>query len=88
VAVTVSVQLVGVYLVFASLIVPALATHGMRGWRLATGLGLGVAGYTAGLSLAALADLPAGAASVWMLAAAGLVLVLIRFSVAPPRPIC
>lgn len=88
IAVTVSVQLVGVYLVFASLIVPALATHGMLRRRLATGLGLGVAGYTAGLSLAALADLPAGAASVWMLAAAGLVFVLIRFSVAPPRPIC
>ncbi|MDT3737009.1 MAG: metal ABC transporter permease [Denitratisoma sp.] len=88
VAVTVSVQLVGVYLVFASLIVPALATHGMLRRRLAAGLGLGVAGYTAGLSLAALADLPAGATSVWMLAAAGLVFVFIRFSVAPPRPIC
>lgn len=88
VAVTISVQLVGVYLVFASLIVPALATHGMLRRRLPAGLGLGVAGYTAGLSLAALADLPAGAASVWMLAAAGLVFVLIRFSVAPPRPIC
>lgn len=88
VAVTVSVQLVGVYLVFASLIVPALATHGMRHFRLLTGLGLGVAGYTAGLSLAALADLPAGAASVWMLAAAGLVFALIRYAVARPRPIC
>jgi zinc/manganese transport system permease protein len=88
IAVTVSVQLVGVYLVFASLIVPALATHGMRRFRLLTGFGLGVAGYTAGLSLAALVDLPAGAASVWMLAAAGFVFVLIRFSVAPPRPIC
>ncbi len=32
-AITVSVQLVGVYLVFASLIVPALATSGMSGKR-------------------------------------------------------
>lgn len=88
VAVTVSVQLVGVYLVFASLIVPALATHGLRRWRLATGFGIGAAGYAAGLTLAALADLPAGAASVWMLAATGLVFSLLRSGVAPPRSIC
>lgn len=87
VAVTVSVQLVGVYLVFASLIVPALATHGMRQRRL-TGFCVGAAGYVAGLSLAALADLPAGAASVWMLAMAGLVFALFRSGVAPPRSIC
>ena len=88
VAVTVSVQLVGVYLVFASLIVPALATHGLQRRRLATGFGIGAAGYAAGLSLAALADLPAGAASVWMLAAAGLGFALLRSGVAPPRSIC
>ncbi len=88
VAVTVSVQLVGVYLVFASLIVPALATHGMRQRRLAAGFGIGAAGYAAGLLLAALADLPAGAASVWMLAAAGLAFALIRSSVAPSRRLC
>lgn len=87
-AVTVSVQLVGVYLVFASLIVPALATHGLRQRRMAAGLGIGAAGYLAGLSLAALADLPAGAASVWMLAGTGLIFALIRSGVAPPRPIC
>ena len=87
-AVTVSVQLVGVYLVFASLIVPALATHGMRYRRQATAWGIGAAGYLVGLFLAALADLPAGAASVWMLAAAGLVFALIRSGVAPPRPLC
>ena len=88
VAVTVSVQLVGVYLVFASLIVPALATHGLQRRRLATGFGIGAAGYAAGLSLAALADLPAGAASVWMLAATGLGFALLRSGVAPPRSIC
>jgi zinc/manganese transport system permease protein len=88
VAVTLSVQLVGVYLVFASLIVPALATHGLQRWRQAAGIGIGMAGYTAGLSLAALADLPAGAASVWMLAGAGLIFALIRYGVALLRPIC
>ena len=56
--------------------------------RLATGFAIGAAGYAGGLSLAALADLPAGAASVWMLAAAGLVVALLRASVAPSRPIC
>lgn len=88
VAVTVSVQLVGVYLVFASLIVPALASHGLQQRRLATGFAIGAAGYAGGLSLSVLADLPAGAASVWMLAAAGLVVALLRASVAPSRPIC
>jgi len=77
-----------VYLVFASLIVPALASHGLQQRRLATGFAVGAAGYAGGLSLAVLADLPAGAASVWMLAAAGLVVALLRASVAPSRPIC
>ena len=88
VAVTVSVQLVGVYLVFASLIVPALATHGMRRHRLAIGVGIGAMGYAGGLVLAAWADWPAGAASVWMLAGAGLVFALVRSAVARPRPLC
>ncbi|MFQ5635510.1 MAG: metal ABC transporter permease, partial [Gammaproteobacteria bacterium] len=53
--VTASVQLVGVYLVFASLIVPALATRQMRnnGSRLATGYAIGIAGYVLGLALSA-----------------------------------
>jgi zinc/manganese transport system permease protein len=88
IAVTVSVQLVGVYLVFASLIVPALATQGMVRRRLTAGLAVGAAGYATGLGLAATADLPAGAASVWMLAAAGLVFALVRTGVAPCRPVC
>lgn len=78
VAVTVSVQLVGVYLVFASLIVPALASHGMSRGRLPAGYGVGVAGYACGLALAAALDLPAGASSVWALAAAGLTFALAR----------
>ena len=67
-AITASVQLVGVYLVFASLIVPALATAGMRGrGRLAAAYGIGVAGYVAGLVLSAMLDLPSGAMIVWTL---------------------
>jgi zinc/manganese transport system permease protein len=68
-AVTVSVQLVGLYLVFASLIIPALATHRWRGSRVAAGYALGATGYAAGLGASALFDLPAGAVIVWTLAA-------------------
>jgi len=63
--VTQSVQLVGVYLVFASLIIPALAarrfTPRLRLW---VGYGVGVAGYVMGLVLSSLLDLPTGAAIV------------------------
>jgi zinc/manganese transport system permease protein len=73
-AVTASVQLVGVYLVFASLIVPALACrHYRRESRLVVGYGFGAAGYAAGLALSALFDLPSGAVIVWAMAVLGAV---------------
>jgi zinc/manganese transport system permease protein len=73
VAITVSVQLVGVYLVFASLIIPALATAGMKGKsRLAAAYVIGAFGYVLGLCLSAVLDLPSGALIVWTLAACGL----------------
>jgi zinc/manganese transport system permease protein len=71
-AVTVSVQLVGLYLVFATLIVPPLATRRMQRHRLAAAWALGVAGYAAGLVLSTAFDLPSGAVIVWALAVAGL----------------
>ncbi len=72
-AITVSVQLVGVYLVFASLIVPALATVGMTGKRrLVTAYAIGGAGYVIGLATSAVFDLPSGALIVWTLAACAL----------------
>jgi zinc/manganese transport system permease protein len=68
IAVTASVQLVGVYLVFTSLIVPALATRAMRGRaRIVAGYLIGAAGYAIGLALSALLDLPSGAVIVWAL---------------------
>ena len=71
-AVTASVQLVGVYLVFSSLIIPALATRAHVGRRrYAVAYGVGVAGYALGLALSALFDLPSGAVIVWTLAACG-----------------
>ncbi len=58
--ITASVQVVGVYLVFASLIVPALAAED----RLAIGYAGGGAGYVLGLLASAVFDVPAGAAIV------------------------
>jgi zinc/manganese transport system permease protein len=67
--VTLSVQLVGVYLVFASLIVPALATVTLSGGRrLLHGYLLGLLSYGSGLLLSWILDLPSGAVITWMLA--------------------
>jgi zinc/manganese transport system permease protein len=67
ISVTASVQLVGVYLVFASLMVPALATRSVRKHALAAGYAVGLAGYLIGLVLSAVFDLPTGAVIVWTL---------------------
>jgi zinc/manganese transport system permease protein len=66
-AVTVSVQLVGLYLVFASLIVPPLATRTMGRGRLPASWGIGAAGYAAGLVVASWLDWPPGPVIVWAL---------------------
>jgi zinc/manganese transport system permease protein len=73
VVVTASVQMVGVYLVFTSLIVPAVATYRIAGKRqLAAGYALGIASYVAGLALSVVTDLPSGAVIVWTMAVLGL----------------
>jgi zinc/manganese transport system permease protein len=77
--VTASVQLVGVYLVFASLIIPALATRRYpRVQRLAAGYALGALGYALGLIASAVFDLPSGALIVWSLAVLGMVTYVAR----------
>lgn len=77
-AVTASVQMVGVYLVFASLIVPALATHTWRRHQLLLAYGTGGAGYAAGLLLSVWLDLPSGAVIVWAMVLIGVSLILIK----------
>jgi zinc/manganese transport system permease protein len=73
VVVTASVQMVGVYLVFTSLIVPAVATYRYAGrLQLAIGYGLGIASYVIGLALSVVADLPSSAMIVWTMAVLGL----------------
>lgn len=75
ISVTVSVQLVGIYLVFASLILPALATRNLgRRAGLTQAYALGVLAYFSGLVLSALLDLPSGPVIVWMLAGLALAL--------------
>lgn len=74
IAITASVQLVGVFLVFASLIVPALAARG----KLATGYVVGVAGYVVGLVASALLDVPTGAAVVCTLVLAAIGFTAVR----------
>ena len=78
--VTQSVQLVGVYLVFASLIIPALAARRFpEKIRLAVGYAVGLLGYVLGLMASAMFDLPTGAVIVVAL----LVVMIVAFMVSP-----
>jgi zinc/manganese transport system permease protein len=81
IVVTQSVQLVGIYLVFTSLIVPALASRRFPvRHRLAVGYAVGIAGYVAGLIASSVFDLPTGAVIVATLA------IVFALTVALSRP--
>jgi zinc/manganese transport system permease protein len=72
-AVTASVQLVGVYLVFSSLIMPALAVrHAPARWQLPLAWGMGAVSYGLGLAVSAVLDLPSGAVVVLAMALIGI----------------
>ncbi len=73
-AVTASVQLVGIYLVFASLILPALVTQRIPTpvRRLISAYSIGLLGYLLGLVCSLAFDLPTGAIIVWTLLVAAL----------------
>ncbi|QYK04762.1 metal ABC transporter permease [Shewanella zhangzhouensis] len=76
--ITLSVELVGVYLVFSTLILPALAVNKLNcakalGWAYLVGL----CGYLAGLLLSAMFDLPSGAMIVATLALSAMVFRLV-----------
>ncbi len=86
VMVTVSVQMVGVYLVFTSLIVPALATYRLAPKRqLVAGIALAIVSYAVGLALSSVLDLPSSAVVVWALAVLGLILHLFSPRGSQPR---
>jgi len=85
VVVTASVQIVGIYLVFASLIIPALATTGIRrGNRLLAGYVIGAISYFVGIVLSFLFDFPTGAIIVWSMA---LFALLVGSVISDKRPI-
>jgi zinc/manganese transport system permease protein len=76
-----SVQLVGVYLVFATLILPALAAHGLpERSGLPLGYALGASGYALGLWLSVPLDMPAGPLVVCVLAVFTLLAALARWA--------
>lgn len=78
VTITASVQLVGVFLVFASLILPALAVYRMSPRvQLSAGYLLGGLSYMIGLLLASVLDLPAGPMIVIVMAALSFSVLLI-----------
>jgi zinc/manganese transport system permease protein len=80
-AVTQSVQIVGIYLVFATLILPALAARAVPPrWALVAGYATGIAGYGGGLLVSALADLPSGPTIVLTLLAMFLAVAFGRFT--------
>jgi zinc/manganese transport system permease protein len=82
--VTQSVQLVGIYLVFTSLIVPALAAKRFaERYRLAIGYCVGLVGYVSGLIASSLFDLPTGAVIVVSLLATFVVAVIASLGVPP-----
>jgi zinc/manganese transport system permease protein len=72
---TVSVQYIGVYLVFANLIVPALLTQHMPAYKaLVLGIVLGGVAYAAGLFISLCHDIPGGPLIVWCMIAIALLL--------------
>ena len=72
-AITASVQLVGVYVVFASLILPALAARGREGYSLRKAFASGAAAVVLGIAVSSVADLPAGPFLVVCFAASAVV---------------
>lgn len=79
VVVTASVQMVGVYLVFTTLIVPAVATYRYaRKRQLAIGYALAFGSYIVGLAASVVTDLPSSPVIVWAMGMIGLLVHLAR----------
>jgi zinc/manganese transport system permease protein len=75
-AVTIAVQSVGLYLVFATLVIPALATYYSRTRRHAKAYAVALLGYTAGLAASVVTDLPTGPTIVCAMMLAGAAMAL------------
>ncbi len=81
-AVTVSVQLVGLFLVFTTLVVPTLMTFYSRHLRLLKAYTIGALGYAAGLLASVVTDLPSGPMIVCAIVVVG---ILMAFVTAPRK---
>ncbi len=79
ITITLSTQLVGVYLVFASLIIPALATY-QQSNPLPKAYAIGFIAYLSGLIISSAFDFPSGAMIAWALAIIGLIFWVINKS--------
>lgn len=78
VAITISVQLVGIYLVFTTLIIPALVVSGFtRTKKWVTAYTLAITSYVIGVLSSAWLDLPTGPLIVWSLAVTGTIVRLV-----------
>ena len=81
IAITSSVQLVGVFLVFSTLIIPSIASSKLGGLKkYYKAYIVGLSGYLLGLIASANYDLPSGASIVWCLA-----IVAIIFNLLPKK---
>lgn len=72
-AVTISVQLVGLFLVFCTLVIPGLTTFYSRRFRYLKAYAIGVVGYGVGLIASVVIDAPSGSVIVCTMFVAGLI---------------
>lgn len=80
VAITLSVQLVGVYLVFASLIIPALVTIKLTEKKaMLIAFMIGSSAYVIGLYLSSIFDLPSAALIVWSMAGTAMTYLILTY---------
>ncbi|WP_371186606.1 metal ABC transporter permease [Thalassotalea maritima] len=73
--ITSSVQMVGVFLVFSCLIIPALATTNLTRYRYLWAYLVGATAFVVGLAASVIWDLPSGASVVWALACCAVIFV-------------
>lgn len=78
ITITISVQMVGIYLVFATLIIPALAARQFNSYPLLVGYLICLTAYISGLIITQLYNIPTGPLLVWTLAISALLFLLIR----------
>jgi len=84
VAITASVQLVGIYLVFSSLIIPALAMRTTQASPVFKAYVLGAIAFGLGVLASQMLDLPTGPVIVWALAATAVAFAVTRKALIKP----